>query len=181
MKFRSGSLVIGAAVALTVGSAAQAQSYADDESVTGFYLGGGAAQSRFDSGTFTLDHKDNGWKLIAGTRLTNSFAIEANYVDFGKAIAPAIVLLGPTATKASAYSVFVLGITPAGMFDLYLKAGAARTRAKGQINDQPFSKHSCHAIQIGFSRRPPLPVSNLGQILAMDANVLLVLDQLFLE
>jgi OOP family OmpA-OmpF porin len=142
VKFRSTSLIVGAAVALGMGSAARTASGADYEPASGFYIGGGITQSRFDSGTFTLDHKDHGWKAIAGARLNRNFGFEANYVDFGKAQAPAGALLGPPGTSATAISAFALGLMPVSMLDLYVKAGAARTKAKGQIGGTQFSDHS---------------------------------------
>jgi OOP family OmpA-OmpF porin len=136
------SRLVGAAVALAIGCTAQTVAAEDYDAISGFYLGGGLTQAHFDSGTFTLDHKDHGWKLIGGTRMDRNFAFEANYVDFGKAVAPAAALLGPAGTKASAFSGFVVGIMPVGVIDLYAKAGAARTRAKGQIQGVVFSDHS---------------------------------------
>lgn len=142
MKISLHSPLVGAAVALALAGAAQVASGADYETASGFYLGGGITQSRFDSNTFTLDHKDNGWKAIAGTRIIRNLALEANYVDFGKARAPAAALVGPTGTSASAISAFAMGVAPVGMADLYVKAGAARLRAKGQIEGVRFKDHS---------------------------------------
>jgi hypothetical protein len=119
-----------ALASLTLSGLAMAQG---DDIVNGFYLGAGVTQSRFDADTFTIDHKDNSWKAIAGLRISDTAAIEANYVDFGKATAPAVVAGGPFATKASAISLFAVGIMPAGWTELYVKVGAARTSADGNI------------------------------------------------
>jgi opacity protein-like surface antigen len=74
--------------------------------------------------------------------MMRNFAAEANYVDFGKAQAPAAALVGPSGTSASAISAFALAVMPVSMVDLYLKAGVARVKAKGQIGGVRFSDHT---------------------------------------
>jgi hypothetical protein len=131
---RSIVIATGIAFALLLSSRASAQDGAD---VAGFYAGGGITQSRFDANTFTVDHKDNSWKAIAGFRLGDSYAIEANYVDFGRARAPAVVAGGPFASEATAVSLFAVGFLPMSWGDLFLKAGAARIQADGNFTGAP--------------------------------------------
>lgn len=56
---------------------------------SGFYLGGAVSQSNIETEADFLgfgsafEDDDTGYKLIAGVRLLDAFAIEANYVDFG--------------------------------------------------------------------------------------------------
>ncbi len=99
----------------------------------GFYVGGGITQSRFDADTFTVDHKDNSWKIIGGYRMQDNFAVEANYVDFGKATAAPLETGGPLRTKASALSLFAVGLLPMQYIDLFAKVGVARTEVKGTL------------------------------------------------
>src|SRR5262245_45525301 len=75
MKFRSALLSL--CLVTTAATAAD----------NGFYLGAGAARSKFDLDD-ALDAKDTGFKLIAGARLLDSFGVELNYTDFGKATIP---------------------------------------------------------------------------------------------
>ncbi len=109
---------------------------------SGLYVGGGITQSRFDADTFTVDHKDNSWKAIAGFRMQEYAAVEVNYVDFGKATAAALPAGGPLNTKASALSLFAVGILPMQWVDLYAKLGVARTEVKGSLAGFTISDNS---------------------------------------
>lgn len=108
----------------------------------GLYLGAAGMQSRFDSSNFDItqvDNEDTGWKLIAGVRTMPNFAVEAAYMRFGNSTAPSIALVGPYKAKAKAFAAFGLGIWPAGPVDLFLKAGAARIDASGNVGAVNFS------------------------------------------
>jgi OOP family OmpA-OmpF porin len=124
------SVKLSAAVALAVlgmGAATAAE---------GVYLGGALTQSRFDSDNFTvddIDDEDLGWKILGGFRLSPNFAFEAAFTDFGESNAPALAAGGPFEAKAEALSAFALGMFPAGPVDLFLKAGAARIKAEGNV------------------------------------------------
>src|SRR5690606_10891181 len=118
-------MVAIAAVAMSASAAAQ-----------GFYVGAGAMQSRFDSGEFDVedvDDEDTGWKLIAGFRATPNWAVEGTYSRFGEAQAPSVAVGGPFEAKAEAISVFGVGIMPVGPVELFLKAGASRIDAEGNV------------------------------------------------
>jgi opacity protein-like surface antigen len=102
----------------------------------GFYVGGAGMQSRFDSDDFEVedvDEEDTGWKIFAGIRPNTGFGVEAAFTQFGEAEAPAVAAGGPFEAKAQAFSVFGIGYLPAGPVDLYLKAGAARIDAEGNV------------------------------------------------
>ena len=107
---------------------------ADAEPQTGFYLGAGLTQSRFDNNDFDIDDiddEDNSWKAIIGARPHRNFAVEANYVNFGKSTAPSTSPGGPFKADADGYALFALGIAPVGPVELYGKLGVARIDAKG--------------------------------------------------
>jgi OOP family OmpA-OmpF porin len=108
----------------------------------GLYVGGGITQSRFDANTFSVDNKDKSWKAILGFRIVENFSMEANYVDFGNATAPAAPLGLLVPTEAIATSLFLVGTLPLQWLDLYAKAGAARTQAKGSSLGLPFNESS---------------------------------------
>lgn len=102
----------------------------------GIYVGAAGLQSRFDSGDFDVedvDDEDTGWKLIAGFRATPNVAIEGTYTSFGEQQAPAVAVGGPFEAKAKAFSVFGVGLMPVGPVDLFLKVGASRIEADGNV------------------------------------------------
>lgn len=114
----------GAAVALL---AAAAPATAADN---GFYLGAGLTQSRIDDIGPSIDFKDNSYKLIAGFRPLDHFAVEVNYIDLGKDSES----FGPVSTTVDgkAYAAFAVGYLPLPLVDLYAKAGVARWEANAR-------------------------------------------------
>lgn len=103
---------------------------------TGFYIGGGLTQSRFDNDDFDvddIDDEDNSWKIILGARPHPNFAIEANYVNFGEATQPSVPAGGPFEADADGYALFGLGIVPLGPVELYGKLGVSRIDSKGNV------------------------------------------------
>jgi OOP family OmpA-OmpF porin len=128
--------IVAAAVAaplLILASQARAQTV---DPPTGVYVGAGITRSHFDADSFDIDdvdNNDNSWKAIVGFRPHRNFALEANYIDFGKASAPAAGTVGPFEVKAKGYSLYGVGLAPMGPVDLYLKAGLARLDADGNM------------------------------------------------
>ncbi len=100
----------------------------------GVYLGLGASQSKFGL-PGASDDKDNGLKAIAGFRALDSFGVELNYADHGKAILPTLQLGGPPlplptplpATQAGlkSLSAFAVGFLDFPLLDLFAKVGVA--------------------------------------------------------
>lgn len=104
----------------------------------GFYLGAGAARSKFDLDN-PLDSKDTGYKLIAGLRLLDSFGVELNYADFGKATVPTGIaceaLVGvdcpdTTKVKGTATTAFAVGFLDFPLVDLFAKLGVSLSNGK---------------------------------------------------
>ena len=103
----------------------------------GFYLGAGVTQAKldnvgkdFDVGNLNDFKLDNtAWKVIAGFRPVDFFAVEANYDDLGDE--------GRTTggvrfnANAKAFTAYAVGFLPIPVVDIYGKAGLARwsTRA----------------------------------------------------
>lgn len=114
----------GAAAALLAGPAPAAA--ADN----GFYLGAGLTQSRINDIGPSIDFKDNSYKLIAGFRPLDHFAVEVNYIDLGKDSES----LGPVSATVDgkAYAAFAVGYLPLPLVDLYAKAGVARWEANAR-------------------------------------------------
>ncbi|MEO8314637.1 MAG: outer membrane beta-barrel protein [Pseudomonadota bacterium] len=108
----------------------------DAEPDTGFYLGAGLTQSRFDNDDFDvddIDNEDNSWKVILGARPHRNFAFEANYVNFGKSTQPSVPAGGPFEADADGYALFALGIAPIGPIELYGKLGVSRIDSDGNV------------------------------------------------
>jgi len=131
---RSTTIKLAALSAILVGSTgAFAQ---DAEPNTGFYLGAGLTQSRFDNDDFDvddIDDEDNSWKAILGFRPHRNFAFEANYVNFGKSTQPSVPAGGPFEADADGYAAFALGIAPLGPIELYGKLGVSRIDSDGNV------------------------------------------------
>lgn len=106
----------------------------------GFYLGAGVARSKFDLDN-PLDTKDTGYKLIAGMRLLDSFGVEVNYADFGKASVTGTgcaSLVGSncpatTTVEGKATTAFAVGFLDFPLIDLYAKLGLSLSNGKLRV------------------------------------------------
>lgn len=115
---------------------------ANAASPEGFYIGGSATQSRFDTDNFDVDdvdEEDTGWKAFVGFRFAPFFAIEGGYTDFGETDSPADAVGGPFSLDAKGASVFGVGIIPIGPLELFGKAGGARLKSNGIYGPDEFS------------------------------------------
>ena len=99
----------------------------------GFYLGLSAGQSAINTGDLEeieISGGDTAFKAFAGYRFLNFFAVEGSYRDFG---APDDVLEDLDAiaeVDADAFDVFVMGLLPLGIADIFVKAGMANWDAE---------------------------------------------------
>ena len=104
----------------------------------GIYLGAGVTQSDYglaNPQNFSpFDDEDNGYKLIAGFRPLDSFGVEANYIDHGKAAVPAGIVCTQFITvpcpvtsgiEAKTLGVFAVGYIDLPLVDLFAKAGVS--------------------------------------------------------
>jgi opacity protein-like surface antigen len=110
-------------VALLAGSGLLASPSAEAAD-NGFYLGAAYTQSRIDDIAPSVEFKDDSYKLIAGFRPLDVFAVELNYIDLGKDSGS----IGPVgySVDGKAYAAFAVGYLPLPLVDLYAKAGVAR-------------------------------------------------------
>jgi OOP family OmpA-OmpF porin len=106
----------------------------------GFYLGAGVGASEFKSGDW-VDDSDSGYKLIAGFRLLDSFALEVNYLDFGKGHATVYgscpsgqCPIGAAPVEATAFSGFAVGFLHFPLLDAFAKLGLASADTKAIVN-----------------------------------------------
>jgi OOP family OmpA-OmpF porin len=107
-----------AAVGLLSFAAMAPQAAAADN---GFYLGAGLTETNFDVEVDGLsdDFDDNGFKVIAGFRPLNWFAVEANYLDLGG------IDEGGLEVDSSAITLSGLVLAEIGIVDLYARLGMA--------------------------------------------------------
>ena len=132
-------LIAAAPLAASTNVLAQTQT-----SPTGFYGGVGAGVSRTDlNGTGiagSTDKKDSVWKLFGGYQLNRNIAVEAGYVDMGKAS-----VAGPqgfTSAESNAWQIGAVGSLPLSQqFALTGKLGVARTStdSSGIVNGTAFA------------------------------------------
>jgi opacity protein-like surface antigen len=111
----------------------------------GVYLGIGAERSDFNF-EGALDNSDKGLKLIGGVRLLDSFGVELNYADHGKATVPSGIVCAaivgencPDTSRISAktISAYAVGFLDFPVLDLFAKAGLARMDGKLTTPNQP--------------------------------------------
>ncbi len=104
----------------------------------GVYFGLGAGHSDFNIDA-ALKNTDAGFKLIAGVRLLDSFGVELNYADHGKAGVPSgmacVALVGencPDTSRVAAKTTaaYAVGFLDFPLLDLFGKAGLARVKGK---------------------------------------------------
>ncbi len=97
----------------------------------GIYLGASLGRSNveFDQGLLDIDDNDQGFKIIAGVRPLDWFAVEANYVDFGKARE------GIVSAENDAFSAFAVGFFSVGPADLFGKVGLVKSDAKVRVDN----------------------------------------------
>lgn len=93
----------------------------------GIYLGGSVGQANLkidnlaDVSAADFDGDDTAFKLIAGFRPFDWFAVEASYVDFGK---PDDSVLGERfEAEADGFSAFAVGFLAIGPVDIFGKLG----------------------------------------------------------
>lgn len=155
---RSGSITtMLAASSLALGSMALAP--AASAQVAGWYVGAGFGSSRTDIDTgrvnaglaalgltgvaTTADETDTGWKLFAGYQVNRNFAIEAGYVDLGRA-GLSSTFTGPVAGtargdgRATAWHVDAVGILPLnGSLALLGRVGIVASETRVSVGGTP--------------------------------------------
>lgn len=131
-------------LASLIGSASLAQA-----AEPGFYIGAGLGQAGIevdgndpDAGDINFDGNDVGYKLFAGFRFVDWFAVEAAWNDFGKADDSEDVAGVPIETEfeTDGFDVNLVGMVPVGeRFDLFAKAGYFMWDAEGRTTAFPGS------------------------------------------
>jgi OmpA-OmpF porin, OOP family len=135
-KLKTAALALISAAALSVPSISTAQTGPD----SGWYVGGHLGQSDVDE----LNETDTSFKVLGGYQINRNFAVEAGYIDFGKATS------GGTTFKGNALELVGVGLLPlSNQFSLYGKLGFARTEGEGS-NALGSEKENSTEITYGF-------------------------------
>src|SRR5262249_39068732 len=95
----------------------------------GIYLGASLGRSNieFDRGLLEVDDHDDGFKIIAGVRPLDWLAVEANYIDFGKA------RQGIVSADNDAFAAYAVGFFTVGPVDLFGKLGLVKSDASVRV------------------------------------------------
>ena len=103
-----------------------------------FYVGAGIARNKVSEITATnSDLNDTSWKVFAGVRPINAFAVEADYIDLGSQTTQFIDVNTHVQYKAFAgYAVGFLPL-PVPVLDVFGKVGLARWQQSGSSNASP--------------------------------------------
>jgi opacity protein-like surface antigen len=136
----------------------------------GFYLGAGALRSKYDLDN-PLDSKDTGFKLIAGVRLLDSFGVEVNYADFGKATVPSgtacMALVGAncpgnTNVEGKATTAFAVGFLDFPLLDLFAKVGLSMADGKLRVPSAPSFNQSDKSTDVVWGLGAQAHFGSLG-------------------
>jgi len=119
---------------LLAGLAAPGAAFAADN---GFYLGLASSDVSSDYALSSLSpagaDDDRGLKAIAGFRLLDSFAIEANYVDMGETSLPIAFPPSTLTIDSQALSVSAAGLIAMPLVDLYGRVGVAHWNSEASL------------------------------------------------
>ena len=103
----------------------------------GFYLGLASSDVSSDYALSSISpagaDDDRGLKAIAGFRLLDSFAIEANYVDMGETTVPITFPASTLTIDSQALSVSAVGLIALPLVDLYGRVGMARWDSEASL------------------------------------------------
>ena len=140
-------------IALAPGASA---AYADNGS---FYIGAAISKDKLSNvfGT-TADIDGTSWKLFAGVRPINFFALEADYFDLGSRTTS----LHSDAKAFAAYGVGFLPI-PVPFLDVFGKAGVSRVKLNGStVSPLPPVSLSTSGTEFAWGGGAQLHTGNVG-------------------
>jgi OOP family OmpA-OmpF porin len=138
-RLKNAALALISIAALSVPSISMAQT-STPAADSGWYVGGNIGQSDVDE----LNATDTSFKVLGGYQINRHFAVEAGYIDFGKATS------GGTNFKGNAFELVGVGLLPlSNQFSLYGKLGFARTEGEGS-NAFGSEKENSTEITYGF-------------------------------
>ena len=104
------------------------------------YLGAGVAANKVsDVASINTDLNTTSWKVLAGVRPINSFAVEGNYLDLGSKTVSSGSTGGNAHVEYKAFAAYAVGFLPLPLpfLDLFGKAGLARWDSSGSNATSP--------------------------------------------
>lgn len=126
-------------------AAAAALLLASGNALAQVYLGGGLGPTSFDiecPGTSHCDTADSGYKLYGGYSFGNGLALEANYLDFGKANADVSTYPYGTANVELRATAIGVGVAASGNFTSWLsgtaRLGISQNKVRAKIHYAPW-------------------------------------------
>jgi len=132
------------AALIVAGAVAQAA----DGVYVGASIGKGNLNNIYGSG-FDLDPNQVSWKVIAGFRPIDFFAVEAHYIDIGSEHKP--FGLGTADADAKAFAAYAVGYLPIPYFDVFGKAGVARWQLSGDsVSEGQLFAFDDHGTQFAY-------------------------------
>ena len=133
----------------------------------GFYLGAAVSQSQIDGFGGNLDLDDTGYKVIAGFRPLDVFAVEVNYMDLGSDSAT----LGAARfnAEATALAAFGMLMLPLPLVDLYVKAGVAYWETKGSLSSITVSRFKDDGTEFAYGAGVQAHFGSLGARLEYES------------
>ncbi|MBV6418396.1 MAG: hypothetical protein CMLOHMNK_03240 [Steroidobacteraceae bacterium] len=133
----------------------------------GFYLGAAVSQSKIDGFGGNLDLDDTGYKMIAGFRPLDVFAVELNYMDLGSDS----TTLGAARidAKANALAGFGMLMLPLPFVDLYVKAGVAHWESKGSLSSITVSSLKDDGTEFAYGAGVQAHLGSLGARLEYES------------
>lgn len=133
----------------------------------GFYLGAAVSQSQIDGIADSFDLDDTGYKLIAGFRPLDVFAVELNYMDLGSDSATA----GPATFRAEATALAGFGMLmlPLPLVDFYVKAGVASWESKGSLSSITVSRFKDDGTEFAYGAGVQAHFGSLGARLEYES------------
>jgi hypothetical protein len=132
-----------------------------------FYVGGGISKDKLSDiasqGTNFADIDSTSWKVFAGFRPINPFAIEADYLDLGSQTNTFVTTSSHSDAKAFAgYAVGFLPI-PLPYLDVFGKAGLSRVRLNGSASSPlPPVSFSTSGTEFAWGVGTQVHVGNFG-------------------
>jgi hypothetical protein len=136
----------------------------------GVYLGLGAERSDFNFDG-ALDNTDKGLKLIAGVRLLDSFGVELNYADHGKARVPSGIVCAAivgqncpdtSRVEAKTLAAYAVGFAHFPVLDLFAKAGLAKMDGRLSTPNQPAFSFKDHDTDLAWGVGAQAHFGSLG-------------------
>ena len=125
-----------------------------------FYVGAGYLNNsaKFeDTGNFSFDSSESGWKVFAGYNILKFVGVEASYRDLGSYVESDV--LNAINADIKAYDISARGILPLGkLIELFAKVGYSNVSADGTISmgltEESFDESDwelLYGVGIGFN------------------------------